>query len=112
VSFEQRSRLAVSHFPRVLNVKQHSMHVMVLCPKTLSDALQMALAFENVEMMVSDNKSYRVMAYGDEDEQKPVAACQFQPKGKGDKRKKGEQGRDGNTPVAQPVSPAPRGNGS
>ena len=110
--FEQRSRLAVSHFARALNVKQHSMHVMALCPKTLNDALQIALAFENAEKMVSDNKSYSVMAYGDEDDQKPVAACQFQPKGKGGKRKKGKQSRDGGSPVAQPVPPAPRDSGS
>lgn len=112
VSFEQRSRLAVSHFARALNVKQHSMHVMALCPKSLNDALQMALAFENAEKMVGDNKSYSVMAYGDEDDRKPVAAYQFQPKGKGGKQKWGKQGRDGSTPVAQPVSHAPRGGGS
>jgi hypothetical protein len=112
VSFEQRSRLAVSHFVRALNVKQRSMHVMALCPKTRKDALQMALAFENAERMVSDNNLYSVMAYGDEDDQKPVAACQFQPKGKGGKRKKGKQSRDGGSPVAQPVPPAPRDSGS
>jgi hypothetical protein len=112
VSFEQRSRLAVSHFARALNVKQHSVHVMALCPKTLNDALQMALAFENAEKMVGDNKSYSVMAYGDEDDQKLAAAHQCQSKGKGGKRKKGGKGRDDCTPVAQPASPTPRGNGS
>jgi hypothetical protein len=113
VSFEQRSRLAVSHFARALNVKQHSVHVMALCPKTLNDALQTALAFENAEKMVSDNKlSYSVMAYGDEDDQKLAAARQCQSKGKGEKRKKGGKGRGDCTPVAKPASPTPRGNGS
>lgn len=62
---------------------------------------------------MSDNKSsYSVMAYGDEDDQKYVAAYQFQPKGKGGKRKKCKQSRDGSIPVAQPVSPATRDSGS
>ncbi len=87
VNFDERQRIAVGYFVRALREQQHRVHTMATCPKSLHQALQVALAYENAERLGADDtrrqghKQSKVMAYSEE-EQDSFATAQCQHKGK------------------------------
>jgi len=116
VNWRERERVAVGYFVRALREPQHRVHIMASCPKSLTEALQVAIAYENAERVGADERpraqsQTKVRAYESNEASEPVVSAPLQKKGV--KKVETSQGHDHDTPpyTALP-SPAPQQSGN